>query len=161
VLAARPEDVVANSELVLAVRLAPDGLEAWGQVLEREAAPRHIIDSHGAGADATGRWRYGLAAIDSGSPVRPGAEAPDFMLPLVNGEGQVSLARYRGTPLLLVINRGLWCSFSRRYIAQLGGVRQRLRDLGVDLLAIVASDLERGPHLRETPPHPCAPGGGS
>jgi peroxiredoxin len=141
---ARLEDVAAGSELVFPVRrLAPDCLAAWEQVLEREAAPRRIIESHGAGAEATGRWRCGMAAIESGSPLRPGAKAPDFMLPLVNGEGHVSLARYRGTPLLLVINRGLWCSFCRRYIVQLGGVGKRLRDLGVDLLAIVASDLER------------------
>jgi peroxiredoxin len=77
-------------------------------------------------------------------PVQPGEMAPDFTLPLVSEEGQVSLARYRGrSALLLVINRGLWCSFCRRYITQLGGTRERLQQLGVDTLVIVASDLAR------------------
>ncbi|MGH2349906.1 MAG: redoxin domain-containing protein [bacterium] len=70
--------------------------------------------------------------------------APDFTLPLVSEEGQVSLARYREkAPVLLVINRGLWCSFCRRYIVKLGGTREHLQRLGVDTLVIVASDLER------------------
>jgi peroxiredoxin len=62
---------------------------------------------------------------------------------MINEEGQVSLARYRGQSVLLAINRGLWCSFCRRYTVQLGGARERLGRLGVDLLVIVASDLER------------------
>jgi peroxiredoxin len=84
--------------------------------------------------------------VEEGSrrSVRPGQMAPDFTLPLVFEEGQVSLAHYRGrSPLLLVINRGLWCSFCRRYIVQLGGTRERLQQLGVDTLVIIASDLER------------------
>lgn len=85
-----------------------------------------------------------MMAEESIRPVQPGEMAPDFTLPLVSEEGQVSLARYRGrSPLLLVINRGFWCSFCRRYIAQLGGTRERLQQLGVDTLVIVASDLER------------------
>jgi peroxiredoxin len=81
---------------------------------------------------------------ESRRPVRPGELAPDFTLPLVSQEGEVSLAHYRGrAPLLLAINRGLWCSFCRRYIVQLGGVRERLQQLGVETLAIVASDPER------------------
>jgi ATP-dependent DNA ligase len=44
---ARLEDVVAGSELVFPVRrLAPDGLEAWAQVIER--------------GSAAGRWRQEL-----------------------------------------------------------------------------------------------------
>jgi len=76
--------------------------------------------------------------------LQPGEMAPDFALPLVGEEGQASLSRYRGrAPLLLVISRGLWCSFCRRYLAQLSGTRDGLQQLGVDMLAIVASDLER------------------
>jgi tetratricopeptide (TPR) repeat protein len=49
----------------------------------------------------------------------------------------VSLADYRGkSPVLLAINRGLWCSFCRRYIVQLGGARDRLQQLGVETLAV-------------------------
>ena len=77
-------------------------------------------------------------------PVQPGEPAPTFTLPAVEREGTVSLADYRGkSPLLLSINRGLWCSFCRRHIVLLGGMRQRLRQLGVETLAIVASPLER------------------
>lgn len=77
-------------------------------------------------------------------PVLPGEPAPDFTLPAVERDGTVSLADYRSkSPLLLTINRGLWCSFCRRYLVQLGGARERLRQLGVETLAIVASDLER------------------
>ncbi len=92
---------------------------------------------------------------DSRRPVQPGEIAPDFALPLVFEEGQVSLARYRGrSPLFLAINRGLWCSFCRRYIAQLGGTRERLQQLSVDTLVIVASDLERARfYVRHRPVH--------
>lgn len=76
--------------------------------------------------------------------MQPGESAPTFTLPAVEGEGTVSLADYRGkSPLLLSINRGLWCSFCRRHIVVLGGTRQRLRQLGVETLVIVASPLER------------------
>ena len=84
--------------------------------------------------------------IEEGSRrlVRQGQMAPDFTLPLVLEEGEVSMARYRKrSPLLLIINRGLWCSFCRRYIVQLGGTRERLQQLGVETLVIIASDLER------------------
>jgi peroxiredoxin len=85
-----------------------------------------------------------MTATESRRPIQPGEQAPDFTLPLVAEEGHVSLARYRGKmPLLLVINRGLWCSFCRRYIAQLGRARECLQRLGVDTLVIVASNLER------------------
>jgi peroxiredoxin len=77
-------------------------------------------------------------------PVQVGERAPDFSLPLVAEDGNVSLADFRGRmPLLLVINRGLWCSFCRRYIVQLRGPRERLRKMGIDTLVIIASELER------------------
>jgi peroxiredoxin len=79
------------------------------------------------------------------SPVGVGEPAPDFTLSRVEREGTVSLADYRArSGLLLIVNRGLWCSFCRRYLVQLGGTRERLRPLGVETLAIVASDLARG-----------------
>jgi len=41
-------------------------------------------------------------------PLRPGEPAPDFTLPAVNREGQVSLADYRGrSPILVGLFRGL------------------------------------------------------
>ena len=42
------------------------------------------------------------------APLRPGDPAPDFALPAVNREGQVSLADYRGrSPVLIALVRGL------------------------------------------------------
>jgi peroxiredoxin len=77
-------------------------------------------------------------------PARVGQPAPDFNLPVVGREGSVSLADYRErATLLLVLNRGFWCTFCRRYIAQLGGARQQLRALGVEVLVVVATDHER------------------
>jgi peroxiredoxin len=77
-------------------------------------------------------------------PPRIGDPAPGFTLPAADREGTVSLADYRGTSaVLLAVNRGLWCAFCRRYIAQLGPVRDRLRQLGVETLAIVAAEPER------------------
>lgn len=72
-----------------------------------------------------------------------GQPAPDFTLPAVHREGEVSLADYRGrSHLLLAIFVGLYCPFCRRNIAQLGGTQQKLRELGVDTLAVVATELE-------------------
>jgi peroxiredoxin len=77
-------------------------------------------------------------------PISPGDPAPDFALPAVNGTGVVALADYRGkTPVLLAMMRGLYCAFCRRHIAQLGMTRQKLRVLGVEVLAIVAMQAER------------------
>ena len=55
----------------------------------------------------------------------------------------MSLADYRGrSPALLAIFRGLWCSFCRRAIAQMGVTRQKLQALGVETLGIVATKTE-------------------
>lgn len=72
-----------------------------------------------------------------------GKPAPDFTLPAVHREGNVSLADYRGkSHLLLAIFIGLYCPFCRRNIAQLGGTQEKLRDLGVETLAVVATELD-------------------
>lgn len=77
-------------------------------------------------------------------PLRIGDPAPGFTLPAAEREGTVSLSDYRGkSAVLLAVNRGLWCSFCRRYVAQLGSVRKRLQPLGVETLAIVAAEPER------------------
>jgi peroxiredoxin len=42
------------------------------------------------------------------TPLRPGDPAPDFSLPAVNREGQISLDDYRGrSPVLVGLFRGL------------------------------------------------------
>jgi peroxiredoxin len=81
--------------------------------------------------------------IAARAPVQPGEAAPDFSLPAVDHEGRVSLADYRGrSPLLLAIFRGLYCPFCRRAIAQFGATREKLRQAGVDCLAVVATDCD-------------------
>ena len=85
-----------------------------------------------------------MGTIAPWRPVRPGEPAPDFTLPGVNREGIISLADYRGQrPLLLVLLRGLYCGFCRRLLVQLGTTREALRTLGVETLAVVATNLER------------------
>jgi peroxiredoxin len=72
-----------------------------------------------------------------------GQPAPEFTLPAVHREGEISLADYRGkSHLLLAIFVGLYCPFCRRNIAQLGGTQEKLRELGVETLGVVATDLE-------------------
>ena len=72
-----------------------------------------------------------------------GKPAPDFTLPAVHREGEISLADYRGrSHLLLAIFVGLYCPFCRRNIAQLGGTQEKLRERGVETLAVVATELD-------------------
>jgi peroxiredoxin len=74
----------------------------------------------------------------------PGDPAPDFRLPAVHRDGEVSLADYRGrAPLLLALFRGLYCPFCRRALAQLGRTADKLHATGVETVAVVASQLDR------------------
>jgi peroxiredoxin len=85
-----------------------------------------------------------MNTTDSRPPISLGEPALDFVLPAVNLDGNVALADYRGkTPVLLAMMRGLYCAFCRRHIAQLGTTRQKLRALGVEVLAIVGMQPER------------------
>ena len=73
----------------------------------------------------------------------PGAPAPDFALPTVDGTGTVSLADYRGrSPLFLALFVGLWCPFCRRAIAQMATTEQALKGSGVETLGVVATSPE-------------------
>jgi peroxiredoxin len=77
-------------------------------------------------------------------PVQPGEAAPAFSVPAVNREGTVSLDDFRGrTPVLIGLFRGLHCPFCRRQIALLGATQDKLRDLGVEILAVVNTPLDR------------------
>ena len=76
-------------------------------------------------------------------PVAPGEPAPDFTLPAVDRNETVSLADYRGrSSVFLALMIGLWCPFCRRQIAQLGGTEGKLKALGVESLAVVATPPE-------------------
>lgn len=76
-------------------------------------------------------------------PVAPGDPAPDFALPAVAGPDMVSLADYRGrSPVFLALMVGLWCPFCRRQLVQLGALEQKLKAIGVETLAVVATEPE-------------------
>ena len=76
-------------------------------------------------------------------PVSRGEPAPSFALPAVAGAETVSLDDYRGrTPLFLALMLGLWCPFCRRQLVQLGGFDDKLKPLGIESLAVVATAPE-------------------
>ena len=78
---------------------------------------------------------------DSLPGIEPGQPAPDFTLPAIHREGSVSLSDFRGeTSVLLAIYRGLYCPFCRRTIAQLDRAYEPLKALGVEALAVVATE---------------------
>lgn len=75
-------------------------------------------------------------------PVAPGESAPGFALPAVAGPEMVKLDDYRGRPLFLALMLGLWCPFCRRQLAQLGTLDGKLKAIGVESLAVVATEPE-------------------
>jgi len=81
-----------------------------------------------------------MTTIETRPPVAPGEPAPDFTLPAVNLNETVSLADYRDrSPVFLALLVGLWCPFCRRQLAQIGSLEGKLRSLGVETLAVVAT----------------------
>jgi peroxiredoxin len=99
----------------------------------------------------------GVENIAGRPPLKPGEPAADFALPALNRQGTVSLADYRGkSGLLLAIERGLYCPFCRRHIAQLGTTARDLKPLGVEVLAIVATPPERAKSYLRYRPAPVA-----
>jgi len=76
-------------------------------------------------------------------PLRPGDRAPDFALFSVQDGRTVSLADYRGrSALLLGLFTGLYCPFCRRALVQMSDSSAKLKPLGIESLAVVATDLE-------------------
>jgi peroxiredoxin len=76
--------------------------------------------------------------------LQAGQPAPDFTLPAIHRDGQVSLRDYRErSPVLLALFRGLYCPFCRRHIAALGLTSAKLEQLGVETLAVVATQVDR------------------
>src|SRR5207244_11147385 len=84
-----------------------------------------------------------MTTSDTRPPVEPGEAAPDFTLPAVDRNATVSLADYRGrSPVFLALLVGLWCPFCRRQLVQLGATEGKLKALGVESLAVVATPPE-------------------
>lgn len=77
-------------------------------------------------------------------PVSPGEAAPPFALPAVDRpDALVTLDDYRGrSSLFLALLIGLWCPFCRRQLVQLAAIDQKLKALGVQSLAVVATPPE-------------------
>jgi peroxiredoxin len=83
------------------------------------------------------------ATIALNQPVAAGQPAPDFALPAVADADTISLGDYRGrSPLFLALLLGLWCPFCRRQLVQLGSFEGKLKALGFESLAVVATEPE-------------------
>src|SRR5256885_12629581 len=84
-----------------------------------------------------------MTTSDTRPAIEPGEAAPDFTLPAVDRNETVSLADYRGrSPVFLALLVGLWCPFCRRQLVQLGATEGKLKALGVESLAVVATPPE-------------------
>lgn len=85
-------------------------------------------------------------SLDPGT-VQPGQAAPDFALPLVSSDGQVSMADYRGrAPLFLALLRSFECPFCRRSLAALKSVGEAMARSGIETL-VVTTTAEREARL--------------
>src|SRR4029434_9521208 len=74
----------------------------------------------------------------------PGDPAPDFDLPAADREGRISLSDYyRRGPVLLLLLRGLYCSFCRRHISRLKSSCDLLQSAGIPMLGVVIASTER------------------
>src|SRR5262245_43585154 len=79
----------------------------------------------------------------SQNPLAPGETAPDFAVSKVQEDRTVSLGDYVGRcTLLLGLFPGIHCPFCRRAVAQMATNAEKLREHGVESLAIVATELE-------------------
>jgi peroxiredoxin len=93
-------------------------------------------------------------SIDS-HVLQPGDRAPEFRLPAVNREGEVSLAEYLAKgDVLVALFRGLHCPFCRRQIASLAATREKLAREGVEVLAVVNTPAERARQYFQYRPTP-------
>jgi len=63
-----------------------------------------------------------------------GAEAPDFVLKSLSGKN-LRLSEYRGEVVMLSF-WATWCGDCRAQLAELGAMRDRYQDAGIELLAV-------------------------
>jgi peroxiredoxin len=84
-----------------------------------------------------------MVVPDAPTLVRAGDTAPEFVLPAVDGDGNVALRDYLGrSPVFLGLFRGLYCAFCRRAVAELGRLSTKLATLGIETLGIVATPTD-------------------
>jgi AhpC/TSA family len=80
----------------------------------------------------------------SGRSLGVGDPAPDFDLPAADRDGRISLSDYyRRGPVLLLLLRGLYCSFCRRHISRLKSSCDMLQSAGIPMLGVVIASAER------------------
>ena len=107
-----------------------------------EVAIETVLAAQGIGSRAD-EGRH-MTEKETDRPSSRAEPAPEFTLPAASGEGFVSLAQYRGkSPVYLALFRGLYCSFCRRHVVHLGSTAEKLREMGVQTLGVVATEPER------------------
>lgn len=95
-------------------------------------------------AHILGRVRRYTDLVSTLRALGPGDRAPEFTLPAVPGDGNVSLAHYRGkSAVLLGLFRGLHCPFCRRQIFQLSGMHDTLAGMDITTVAVVNTPRPR------------------
>jgi peroxiredoxin len=75
-----------------------------------------------------------LAGTVSAATQLVGADAPDFVLKSVSGTN-FRLSEYRGDVVMLSF-WATWCGDCRAQLAELGAMRDRYQDAGIELLAV-------------------------
>src|SRR5262249_44948503 len=93
-----------------------------------------------------------------GSSLGPGDRAHDFDLPAADRDVRISLSDYyRRGPVLLLLLRGLYCSFCRRHISQLRSTCDLLQGSGIAMLGVVIASAERSRLYFRFGHSPCFP----
>ena len=88
----------------------------------------------------------------------PGDRAPDFDLPAADRDVRISLSDYyRRSPVLLLLLRGLYCSFCRRHLSQLRSTCDLLQGAGIAMLGVVIASAERSRLYFRFGHSPCFP----
>src|SRR5262245_5928888 len=76
--------------------------------------------------------------------LQPGDRAPNVVLDEITRQGQIAIDDFRGKkPLLIGLFRGLHCPFCRRHLAVQAEIDRRLREKGIECLAVVNTPIDR------------------
>src|SRR5262245_59004830 len=76
--------------------------------------------------------------------LRPGDRAPNVVLDEITRQGQIAIDDFRGKkPLLIGLFRGLHCPFCRRHLAVQAEIDRKLREKGVESIAVVNTPIDR------------------